>query len=266
MKVIIAGAAGRMGKELIKYAYQDNEIELIGASEYAKSPWIGKDVGELISGDKKNIKIVADPIDFVKSADVIIDFTNAKTTVENSILAAQARISHIIGTTGLAPVDQEKIMNASRHAVIVQSGNMSLGINLMSQITKQVSKILTDFDIEILEMHHNKKIDAPSGTALLLGNAAANGRNISLDSNATYQRYGNTGVRQKNSIGFSSLRGGDIVGEHTVIFAGDSEIIKLSHSALSRRIFVSGAMHAAKWSIGEKPGFYTMDDVLNLKK
>ena len=115
-------------------------------------------------------------------------------------------------------------------------------------------------------MHHNKKIDAPSGTALLLGNAAADGRNIKLDSNATYQRYGNTGVRQKNSIGFSSLRGGDVVGEHTVIFAGDSEIIKLSHSALSRRIFVSGAMHAAKWSIGEKPGFYTMDDVLSLKK
>lgn len=266
MRVIIAGAAGRMGKELIKYACQKEEIQLIGACEYSNSPWIGKDVGELISEDKKNIKISADPIDLVKSADVIIDFTNAKTTVENSILAAQARISHVIGTTGLTTVDQEKIMKASRHAVIVQSGNMSLGINLISRITKQVSKILADFDIEILEMHHNKKIDAPSGTALLLGNAAADGRNIKLKSNATYQRYGNTGVRTKNSIGFSSLRGGNVVGEHTVIFAGESEIIKLSHSALSRKIFVTGAMHAAKWSLKQKPGFYTMDDVLSFER
>jgi 4-hydroxy-tetrahydrodipicolinate reductase len=264
MKVIIAGAAGRMGRELIEYSLQDKNIEIIGATESISSPWIGCDIGDLISDGKKNIKIVSDPIELIKSAEVLIDFTNPKTTIENSILAAQARISHVIGTTGLNIEEQSKIKNAARHAVIVQSGNMSLGINLMSQITKQISKILSDFDIEIVEMHHNKKIDAPSGTALLLGNAAADGRDINLESNAIYQRHGTTGLREKNSIGFSTIRGGNVVGEHTVIFAGDSEIIKLSHSALSRRIFVKGAIHAAKWSINQKPGYYTMDDVLSV--
>ena len=201
----------------------------------------------------------------VKSADVIIDFTNPKTTIENSVLAAQARISHIIGTTGLTNKDFDNIRSASRHAVIVQSGNMSLGINIMAKLTKEIASLLTDFDIEILEMHHNKKVDAPSGTALLLGEAAAEGRKINLDENAVYERYGNTGARQKNTIGFSTIRGGDVVGEHTVLFAGDSEILRISHSALSRKIFVKGAMHAAKWSLDKEPGFYSMDDVLNIK-
>ena len=197
MKLIIAGAAGRMGKELIKFAYHDQNIEIIGATESAQSPWIGKDIGELIQEKPIKIKIVDDPITLVKSADVIIDFTNPKTTIENSVLAAQARISHIIGTTGLTNKDFDNIRGASRHAVIVQSGNMSLGINIMAKLTREVASLLTDFDIEIVEMHHNKKVDSPSGTALLLGEAAAEGRKIKLDENAVYERYGNTGARQK---------------------------------------------------------------------
>jgi 4-hydroxy-tetrahydrodipicolinate reductase len=265
MKLIIAGAAGRMGKELIKFAYHDQNIEIIGATESAQSPWIGRDIGELIQEKPLKIKIVDDPITLVKSADVIIDFTNPKTTIENSVLAAQARISHIIGTTGLTNKDFDNIRSASRHAVIVQSGNMSLGINILAKLTKEIASLLTDFDIEIVEMHHNKKVDAPSGTALLLGEAAAEGRKINLDENAVYERYGNTGARQKNTIGFSTIRGGDVVGEHTVLFAGDSEILRISHSALSRKIFVKGAMYAAKWSLDKEPGFYSMDDVLNIK-
>ena len=200
MKLIIAGAAGRMGRELIKFAYHDQNIEIIGATESAQSPWIGRDIGELIQEKPLKIKIVDDPITLVKSADVIIDFTNPKTTIENSVLAAQARISHIIGTTGLTNKDFDNIRSASRHAVIVQSGNMSLGINIMAKLTKEIASLLTDFDIEIVEMHHNKKVDAPSGTALLLGEAAAEGRKINLDKNAVYERYGNTGARQKNTI------------------------------------------------------------------
>lgn len=265
MKLIIAGAAGRMGKELLKFAYHDQNIEIIGATESTQSPWIGRDIGELIQEKPIKIKIVDDPITLVKSADVIIDFTNPKTTIENSVLAAQARISHIIGTTGLTDKDFDNIRSASRHAVIVQSGNMSLGINIMAKLTKEIASLLTDFDIEIVEMHHNKKVDAPSGTALLLGEAAAEGRNINLDENAVYERYGNTGARQEKTIGFSTIRGGDVVGEHTVLFAGDSEILRISHSALSRQIFVKGAMHAAKWSLNKEPGFYSMDDVLNIK-
>lgn len=263
MKVIIAGAAGRMGQELIKYAITSDNVEVIGATEHKQSPWIGKDVGELINEKKIGIEINSNLIDIIKGADAVIDFTNPQTTIENSILVAQARISHIIGTTGFSDEDQIKIENASRHAVIVQSGNMSLGINILSKITKQISKVLKDFDIEIIEAHHNKKIDAPSGTALLLGKSAAAGRNIDLDSHSTYERFGDIGVREDESIGFSVIRGGNIIGEHTVMFAGDNETIKLSHSAMNRKIFVRGAYHAAKWSVKQKPGLYSMDDVLD---
>ncbi len=266
MKTIIAGAAGKMGRELLKYAHEDADVDIIGASESSDSDWIGKDIGQLIGTDAMNIKIVPDIIELIEFADVIIDFTNPKTTLENTMLAAQARISHIIGTTGFQQKDIDKLKNAGNHAVLVQSGNMSLGINILSQMTKKIAKLLPDFDIEITEMHHNQKIDAPSGTALLLGESAAKGRSINLETNAVYQRYGNTGRRDKNSIGFSAIRGGNVVGEHSVIFAGNDEVITLSHSALSRKIFVQGAMLAAKWSLEQDPGYYNMDDVLNLEK
>ena len=266
MKVIIAGAAGRMGRELLKYAHQNSEIDIIGASEALGSEWIGRDIGEVLGVADMNIRIVSDILDLIKSANVIIDFTDPKTTLENAVLAAQARISHIIGTTGFQDEDIDKLKKAANHAVLVQSGNMSLGINILSHMTEKIAKVLSDFDIEITEIHHNQKVDAPSGTALLLGNSAAKGRSLNLEDNAVYQRYGNTGRRDKDTIGFSSIRGGSIVGEHSVIFAGDSEVITLSHSALSRKIFVKGAMLAARWSLNRDPGYYSMDDVLNLEK
>ena len=264
MKVIIAGAAGRMGRELLKYAHQDNEIDIIGASEASGSDWIGKDIGELIGEADMDIKIVYDILELIKSADVIIDFTNPETTVANSVLAAQARISHIIGTTGFQNEEVDRLKKAGNHAVLVQSGNMSLGINILSQMTEKIARVLSDFDIEITEIHHNQKVDAPSGTALLLGSSAAKGRSLNLEANAVYERYGNTGRREKNTIGFSSIRGGNIVGEHSVIFAGDSEVITISHSALSRKIFVKGAILAARWSLDKDPGYYSMDDVLKV--
>ncbi len=266
MKVIIAGAAGRMGRELLKYAHQNADIDIVGASEESGSDWIGKDIGEVIGEANMNIKIVSDILELIKSADVIIDFTNPETTLANAVLAAQARISHIIGTTGFQNEEIERLKKAGNHAVLVQSGNMSLGINILSQMTEKIARILLDFDIEITEIHHNQKVDAPSGTALILGESAAKGRSLNLENNAVYERHGNTGRRDKNTIGFSSIRGGSIVGEHSVIFAGDSEVITLSHSALSRKIFVKGAMLAARWSLGKDPGYYSMDDVLNIEK
>ena len=166
MKVIIAGAAGRMGRELLKYAHQNADIDIIGASEESTSDWIGKDIGEVIGEANMNIKIVSDILELIKSADVIIDFTNPETTLANAVLAAQARISHIIGTTGFQNKEIESLKKAGNHAVLVQSGNMSLGINILSQMTEKIARTLSDFDIEITEIHHNQKVDAPSGPAL----------------------------------------------------------------------------------------------------
>jgi 4-hydroxy-tetrahydrodipicolinate reductase len=181
-------------------------------------------------------------------------------------LAAQANIIHVIGTTGLGPDDEAKVKEAARSAVIVKSGNMSLGVNLLAALTKRVAKALgEDFDIEILEMHHNKKIDAPSGTALMLGRAAADGRSIALEQHSQRGRDGETGARRRGDIGFASLRGGTAAGDHTVIFAGQAERLELAHKAEDRMIFARGALKAALWARGKKPGLYSMMDVLGLK-
>jgi 4-hydroxy-tetrahydrodipicolinate reductase len=197
-------------------------------------------------------------------AQALIDFTTPELSVELAALSAQARIVHVLGTTGLSTNDDEKIRAAARHAVIVKSGNMSLGVNLLAAFAKQAAKALPGFDIEIVEMHHRKKVDAPSGTALLLGRAAAEGRNISLDANAVKTRDGQVGPRGNEAIGFASLRGGTVVGEHDVIFAGDGERVVLRHVAEDRSIFANGALAAAKWGQGKKPGLYAMADVLGL--
>ena len=190
-------------------------------------------------------------------------FRSPKATV--ALCALTAGKAHVIGTTGLSAEDEAKIKDASKNAVIVKSGNMSLGVNLVAAITKRVAKVLDQsFDIEVLEMHHNKKIDAPSGTALMFGRAAAEGRGIDLDKNSERGRDGETGARKPGSIGFASLRGGNVVGDHHVIFAGPAERIELVHKAQDRMLFASGAVHAALWSRGKKPGLYSMMDVLGL--
>ena len=180
--------------------------------------------------------------------------------------AAQARIVHVIGTTGCSAEDEAKIAAAARHATIVKSGNYSLGVNILAAVTEKVAKLLgpKDFDIEIIEMHHKHKVDAPSGTALLLGEAAAKGRGITLNEHSVRSRDGHTGARVDGSIGFATLRGGAVVGDHSVLFAGQDEQITLTHHAVNRSMFAGGALAAAKWAFGKKPGLYSMRDVLDL--
>jgi 4-hydroxy-tetrahydrodipicolinate reductase len=265
MRLVVAGAGGRMGRTLVKAIADNKGLVLAGALEDARSPLIGWDAGQLAGVGENGIKLAADAGPLMDKADGIIDFTAPAATVALAALAAKGRKVHIIGTTGLSAADEAKIKDAAKSAVIVKSGNMSLGVNLLAALTKRVAKTLdASFDIEILEMHHNQKVDAPSGTALMLGRAAAEGRGIDLDRNSVRSRDGHTGARNAGDIGFANLRGGSVVGEHTVIFAGPAERIELVHKAEDRMIFARGALHAALWARDQKPGLYSMADVLGL--
>ncbi|MDQ0392302.1 4-hydroxy-tetrahydrodipicolinate reductase [Labrys monachus] len=265
MRLVVAGAGGRMGQALVRLIGATPGVVLAGAIERAGSPLIGQDAGRLAGLEPNGVLVTDDPLALLTGAEGIVDFTAPAATVELSALAAQMRIVHVVGTTGLSSEDMARLRAAGRHAVIVQSGNMSLGVNLLAAVVKRVARSLdAEFDIEILEMHHNRKVDAPSGTALLLGEAAAAGRGVDLAGHADRVRDGHTGARQKGHIGFATLRGGTVVGEHSVIFAGEGERIEFSHKAESRTIFANGALKAAMWGQGRKPGLYTMADVLGL--
>jgi 4-hydroxy-tetrahydrodipicolinate reductase len=266
MRLVVAGAGGRMGRTLIKAIAETKGLTLVGALEDARSPLIGWDAGMLAGLGENRVKLVGDAAPLMENADGIIDFTIPAATLELAAIAAKAGKVHVIGTTGFTAADEAKIAAAAERAVLVKSGNMSLGVNLLAALTKRVAKTLgPSFDIEILEMHHNQKIDAPSGTALLLGRAAAEGRGIELDRNSVRSRDGNTGPRHSGDIGFATLRGGTVVGEHTVMFAGPAERIELAHKAEDRMIFANGALRAALWAREQKPGLYSMADVLGLK-
>jgi 4-hydroxy-tetrahydrodipicolinate reductase len=266
MRLIVAGAGGRMGRTLVKAIADSEGLKLVGALEDARSPLIGWDAGTLAGLGENHVKLTGDVAPLMEQADGIIDFTIPDATSSFAALAAKSGKIHIIGTTGLSTVDEAKIKDAAKKAVIVKSGNMSLGVNLLAALTRRVAKTLDkSFDIEILEMHHNQKVDAPSGTALMLGRAAAEGRGIELDRNSVCSRDGNTGARHAGDIGFANLRGGSVVGEHTVIFAGPAERLELVHKAEDRMIFARGALHAAAWARSQKPGLYSMMDVLGLK-
>ncbi len=266
MRLIVAGAGGRMGRTLVKAIAETDGLKLVGALEDARSPLLGWDAGTLAGLSENHIKLVDNAAKVIGEADGIIDFTIPVATLGFAALAAKAGKVHIIGTTGLSAADDAKIADAAKKAIIVKSGNMSLGVNLLAALTKRVAKTLdASFDIEILEMHHNQKVDAPSGTALLLGRAAAEGRGIDLDKHSVRERDGHTGARKSGDIGFATLRGGTVVGDHTVIFAGQAERIELTHKAADRMIFARGALHAAMWAQKQKPGLYSMMDVLGLK-
>ncbi|TIM10359.1 4-hydroxy-tetrahydrodipicolinate reductase [Mesorhizobium sp.] len=266
MGLVVIGAAGRMGQALIRAIHTIPGARVAGAIERAGSPHIGKDAGELAGIGTIGVVIGDDPLPAFARADGVLDFTSPAATVEFAGYAAQARIAHVIGTTGCSADDNAKIAAAARHATIVKSGNMSLGVNLLAVLVEQAARALDadDFDIEILEMHHRHKVDAPSGTALLLGEAAAAGRGIDLDGNSVRSRDGHTGVRKTGSIGFATLRGGSVVGDHSVVLAGTGERITLAHHAEDRAIFARGAVKAALWARGRKPGLYSMRDVLGL--
>lgn len=265
MRLVVAGAGGRMGRTLVKAIADNKQFALAGAVEDARSPLLGQDAGVLAGLGENGIKLSPDAGPLLAQADGIVDFTAPLATVGFAALAAQGGKVHIIGTTGLSVADEGKIKDAAKVAKIVKSGNMSLGINLLAALTRRVAKTLDpSFDIEILEMHHNQKVDAPSGTALMLGRAAAEGRGIDLDRNSVRSRDGNTGARKPGDIGFATLRGGSVVGEHTVMFVGPAERIELTHKAQDRMLFASGALHAAIWAREQKPGLYSMADVLGL--
>lgn len=260
--IVIAGAGGRMGQTLIRMIALDPRFQLHGALEAEGHPDLGKDAGELAGTSKLGVALSSDALEVLKDAQAVVDFTVPAVSVSLATIAAQARIVHVIGTTGFSVNDETKIAAAARHAVIVKSGNMSMGVTLLAELAKQAARALPDFDIEIVEMHHRMKVDAPSGTALLLGEAAAKGRGVDLDDKAVRGRDGNTGARQNGDIGFVALRGGTVVGEHQIILAGEHERITLGHVAEDRSIFARGALNAAAWGQGKKPGLYAMADVL----
>lgn len=263
--IVITGASGRMGQMLVKSVMASDACKLVGVLEREGHDWIGRDVGAAMGGQEIGVAVSDDPVSTFAKAQAIIDFTAPAATVEFAALAAQARAVHVIGTTGLTEADIAKLEPAARHAVIVRAGNMSLGVNILVQLTKKVAAALDeDFDIEVIESHHHHKVDAPSGTALMLGEAAAEGRGVCLADVRDAGRDGITGARKRGDIGFSAIRGGDIVGEHDVLFAAAGERIKLSHIATDRAIFARGALKAALWGQEKKPGSYDMMDVLGL--
>ena len=265
MRVVIAGAGGRMGRTLIHAVAATKGMVLAGAVDAPDSAVIGRDAGELAGLGPNGIKVTTDVAALLQVADGLIEFALPAATLVFAELTAAAGKVHVIGTTGHSAEEEAVIAEAASGATIVKSGNMSLGVNLLAALTKRVAKTLDDnFDIEIVEMHHNKKVDAPSGTALMLGRAAAVGRGIDLAQHSQRGRDGVTGARCAGDIGFASLRGGSVVGEHTVIFAGPAERIELTHRAEDRMIFARGALHAALWARGRPAGLYSMADVLGL--
>jgi len=265
MRLIVAGAGGRMGRALTRVITETPGAVLAGALEAPGSELLGKDAGILAGLPENGVKLSADLWTMTANADGILDFTVPGATIANVAIAAQRGLVHVIGTTGLSSSDDAVIKSVTSRAIVVKSGNMSLGVNLLAALVKRVAQSLdADFDIEILEMHHRAKIDAPSGTALMLGEAAAAGRRIALAEHSARGRDGHTGARLSGDIGFASLRGGTVTGDHSVIFAGAMERIELTHKAEDRTMFAQGAVKAALWAQGKKPGMYSMADVLGL--
>jgi len=265
MRLAVMGAAGRMGGALIRAVHESPQCMIAGGTEAPGAENVGTDLGELAGVGPLGVHVTDDPLELFTRCEGILDFTSPEASTEYAGLAAQGRIVHVIGTTGFSAVDDQAIANAARHATVVKAGNMSLGVNLLSALTEKVAAALdADYDIEIVEMHHRHKVDAPSGTALMLGEAAATGRQVALDDHAVKAREGHTGARRSGDIGFATLRGGDVVGEHTVVFAGQGERVELTHRATDRQIFARGAVKAALWARAKPPGIYSMRDVLGL--
>jgi 4-hydroxy-tetrahydrodipicolinate reductase len=268
LKVAIAGAGGRMGAANVRAFANVPEIEIVAAFDRAGAPAVGVDAGVHAGIEALGVTIGDDAGAALAGADAVIDFTAPAASVALARLAAKRKLIHIIGTTGCSAEDDAAIAAAAKAgARIVKSGNFSLGVNLLASLVERAARALgPEFDIEIVEMHHSKKVDAPSGTALLLGRAAAAGRNIDLAAHSARGRDGHTGARRPGDIGFAALRGGNVIGDHTVMFAGPTERIELTHRAEDRSLFAQGAVRAALWARNQKAGLYDMADVLGLKE
>ena len=265
MKIGIFGGAGKMGRMLIAAVLKTKNCELTAVCDVPGSVFIGKDAGDLVGGGETGVIITDNPLEMFAISDEVIDFSAPSASTENAVLAASTEKPLVIGTTGFSDEQQDIIHKASLQAPIVLSPNMSAGVNILLSIVEKTAAILDfSYDIEVLEMHHRNKVDAPSGTALALGRAAAKGRGVNLDEAMRASREGNIGKRLEGEIGFASLRGGDVVGDHTVIFAADGERIEFTHKASSREVFANGAVRAAVWLYDKPAGLYNMKDVLGL--
>ncbi len=265
MKIGIAGCAGRMGRLLAREVYETDGLVLTTGSEHMTSEHVGADVGDLAGVGPLGLSVVSDPRALFSGVEGVIDFSSPEATVTHARLAAERGAVFVSGTTGLSDSDIDILKKAAEEARIVHAPNMSAGVNLLLAMVEKVAAGLDEtFDIEIQEMHHRHKADAPSGTALALGAAAAKGRQADLSEVACKSREGHTGPRPAGEIGFATLRGGDVAGEHTVMFAGEGERVELGHKATSRRIFTRGAVRALKWAADQPPGLYSMRDVLGL--
>ena len=265
IKLCVVGAAGRMGQMLVRQIANHPECQLASATERAGSNVLGKDAGELAGVGPLKVAITDNAETAIAAAEAVIDFTTPLATLRHAEIASAKGVAMVIGTTGMEARHDADLARAAQRIAIVKSGNMSLGVNLLTNLVARVSAALdAEYDIEIVEMHHKHKVDAPSGTALMLGEAAAQGRKVKLAEVSQRGRDGQTGARRRGDIGFASLRGGDVVGDHSVIFAGPGERIELTHRAANREVFANGALRAALWTRGKKPGLYSMNDVLGL--
>lgn len=265
LKVSVMGAAGRMGRRILYFLSQDESVKIVGALEIKGHSALGKDAGLTAGIGKLGVKITADMDESSSKADVIVDFTAPKPTLENAEYAASKGKAMVIGTTGFTPEEQEKLEKLSQKFPCVIAPNMSVGVNVVFEITKLLARALGDeYDVEIVEAHHKHKLDSPSGTAIMLGRAAAEGLGRDFDKSARYERFGRIGERRPGEIGIQSVRGGDVAGEHTVMFLGDGERVELVHRAQNRDNFARGVVRAVKWVFGKPPGPYTMKDVLGL--
>jgi 4-hydroxy-tetrahydrodipicolinate reductase len=261
--LIINGAAGRMGKRIVALAFEGKQFEIVGAADYAEHPDLGKDVGPLAGIEPINVDLSAT---FPDSADVMIDFSLPQAADVAIDFCAKNSIALVMGTTGLSDGQLAKLNNASKKIAIVQATNMSLGMNLLFATVGKVAKALGEnYDVEIVEAHHRFKKDAPSGTALSLAEAVCQETGRDYPGSLVYGREGKEATREKGTIGMHTIRGGDIVGEHSVIYSTLGETVTISHSAHTRDTFVRGALSAAEWVAGQKPGLYNMQDVLGLK-
>lgn len=264
--VVVMGGSGRMGRMLCSLIAEAEDLRLVAVTEAPGHPWVGQDRGTAMGGAPDGVPVTDDPATVLGGADAVIDFTTPAATVAMARMCADAGCAHVIGTTGLTPDDIAAIDACADRTAVVRAGNMSLGVNLLTQLVERVAASLdADYDIEIVEAHHRHKVDAPSGTALMLGEAAARGRGVALEAASDRGRDGITGARKRGDIGFSAIRGGDVIGDHDVIFMADGERITLRHQASDRSVFARGALRAARWASGRAPGAYDMLDVLGLR-
>jgi 4-hydroxy-tetrahydrodipicolinate reductase len=264
LRIAVAGSSGRMGRMLIEATLDQPDLALTGALDAPGSPTLGQDAGAAL-GRHTGVTVTANLAEGLRGADVLIDFTRPEGTLAHLTACREAGVAAVIGTTGFTPAQKAELAALAQHVPTVWAPNMSVGVNVMLRLLAQATAALGEgYDIELIEAHHRHKVDAPSGTALAMGEVLAQARGLQLDSAGVFTRHGHTGERAQNSIGFSTVRGGDIVGDHTVLFAGSGERVEITHRSSSRANYAEGSLRAARFLRGRAPGLYGMNDVLGL--